>query len=532
MISTHISELVQAGIGQLYVQGNVVETIDAHDDAVITSVTTDSRQAGVGSAFIAIAGEHVDGHNFVSGLTDGAVAVVDHVIDDASIPQLVVADTVKALGDIARINISKRKAFAARGMNEFTIIGITGSVGKTTTKDMLNQVLSSIAPTVAPQGSFNNDIGLPLTALKVDEKTRFFVAEMGASAKGEIAYLTTIAPPDISIVLKVGVAHLGGFGSVEGIRDAKSEIVRALTSSGVAVLNADDANVQTMASMTKASSIIWFSRHDDIDQPKPAVSGMASSVIVRGTCTTVDEINRPKFTVSLPDGSTFELRLGISGEHNVYNALAVLSVIYSLDIPEHIAATVLSQMTTISPHRMRVATVTTDDASFTVIDDSFNANPDSMRAGLNAIKSYAAHNGDVTRVAVVGSMLELGPTEEEAHRDIGAYATHCADVVIAVGVDSDENLMRLAQCIANGARDEVERESEGERERSDEMSTSSPAQERVYLAHNIDEAHDIVDAIARDHKAIVLLKGSHASGLSELATRWLEQPEHHDYSEK
>ncbi|WP_418969802.1 UDP-N-acetylmuramoyl-tripeptide--D-alanyl-D-alanine ligase [Alloscardovia omnicolens] len=523
MISTHLSELLSHDLGQLFMHGQRVDALQESDNLVFTHVTTDSREVADGSIFVAIAGEHVDGHDYVSGLTAQCLAIVDHVIEGAQVPQILVKDTVKALGDLARINISQRKAFAARGMNEFTIIGITGSVGKTTTKDMLNAVLSKLAPTVAPQGSFNNDIGLPLTALRVNEQTRFLVAEMGASGVGEIAYLTTIAPPDISVVLKVGVAHLGGFGSVEAIRDAKSEIVRALSSFGVAVLNADDSNVCTMASMTKASSIIWFSRHSEQTQPKPAVSGPVSSVITRGTDTVVDEYNRPRFTVTLPDGSCFDLRLGISGEHNVYNALAVISVIYSLDIPEHIAASVLSQMTTISPHRMHIAPVHIAAGQFTLIDDSFNANPDSMRAGLNALKNYQAADNELVRVAVLGAMLELGNSEEQAHRDMGDYAAHNADVVIAVGSDHDENLNRLAGCLAEGAASV-----QADQGRSSQIAhcvSSEPNAEQqpyVYAVKNIDQAHTVVDNIVRSQRAVVLLKGSHASGISTLATRWLD----------
>ncbi|MFD0705163.1 UDP-N-acetylmuramoyl-tripeptide--D-alanyl-D-alanine ligase [Alloscardovia venturai] len=497
MIRTSGQELIAAGIGQIYVHGVREDSANI----VISSVTTDSRHAGEGSAFVAIKGERVDGHDFVGSLDGAVLAVVDHLIEGTPIPQLLVDDTVKALGDIARLNIEKRRMYAQRGMNEFTVIGITGSVGKTTTKDMLSAVLSQLAPTVAPQGSFNNNIGLPLTALEVDEKTRFFVAEMGASAVGEIAYLTTIARPDISIVLKVGVAHLGGFGSVEHIRDAKAEIVRALTTNGVAILNADDENVRTMAQMTKASSIIWFSRADEQLQPKPATSTAVSSVILRGTNTELDDFNRPKFSITLPDGSHFNLRLGIAGEHNVYNALAVLSVVYSLDIPEHIAASVLSHMESISEHRMHMASVQVEDAHFTVIDDSFNANPDSMRAGLNALSTLHADDKDIYRVAVIGSMLELGVTEEEAHREIGLYASTHANEVIAVGSPTDENLMRLARCISEGAS----------------LSQTS----HVHLVSDTDEAHELVMQCAHEHKCVVLLKGSHASGLSALAARWL-----------
>lgn len=501
MIKTSLRELIEENIGTLRTADSASTGLM---DISYTAVSTDSREVSDGTIFIAIKGQHVDGHDFVVKLPEGSLAVVDHYIENARVPQLVVDDTVKALGRIAHLNIAKRRDCARRGVNEFTVIAITGSVGKTTTKDMLAAILSKLAPTVSPVGSFNNDIGLPLTALKVNEKTRFLVAEMGASAVGEIAYLTSIVRPDIAIVLKVGVAHLGGFGSVERIRDAKAELVESLTSSGVAVLNADDENVQTMAKRTKASNIIWFSRHDEVNLPKPTVSGMVSSVIIRGVNCEVDESNRAKFTVELPDNSRFDLRLGIPGEHNVYNALAALSVIYSLDIPEHYAASALSYMTHISPHRMHVARVNIEGTHFTVIDDSFNANPDSMRAGLNALKTFDGTQSTLERVAVLGSMLELGDGEEEAHRFIGKYAADCADVVIAVGVQSDDNLMRLASCIADGAQG---------------------ARAQVKLVKNIDEAHDVVSDLAVRKDCVVLLKGSHASGLSGLATRWLASEE-------
>ena len=517
MISTRISELLAHDVGQLVLHGQTVHIVPENDDKAFDHVTTDSREVQESSIFVAIAGEHVDGHDFVADLPSSTLAVVDRAIEGAQCAQIIVQNTIKALGEIARLNISKRKALAARGLNEFTIIGITGSVGKTTTKDMLHAVLSRLAPTVAPQGSFNNDIGLPLTALKVNEKTRFFVAEMGATAVGEIEYLTTIAPPDISIVLKVGVAHLGGFGSAEAIRDAKSEIVRALSSSGVAVLNADDEYVRTMASMTKASSIIWFSRHSENEQPKPSVSGMVSSVILRGTDTIADSTNRPKFTVHLPDGTSFDLRLGMSGEHNVFNALAVLSVIYSLDIPEHIAASVLSQLATVSAHRMHIVPVNIDNKSFTLIDDSFNANPDSMHAGLTALSHYQADVPNTRRIAVLGSMLELGSSEDEKHRAIGAYAAQISDVVIAVGSQSDGTLMHLASCIAQGAQEEIDQT----QHTAEVMVVNSPQEAQARVSQLAHEGHN-TEKGNNTENTVVLLKGSHASGLSALADIWLE----------
>ena len=241
----------------------VMASVDGHaapgaamdEGTEVTSAVTDSRLAQPGSLFVAIAGEHVDGHDYVDAAAhNGAVAaLVQHAVPDAGIAQIIVKDGVAALGELAKANLRMRRNEAT----PFTIIGITGSVGKTTTKDLLKALLSTLGETVAPVGSFNNEIGLPLTALEVDEHTRYLVAEMGANHLGEIAHLTTIAPPDIAIVLKVGVAHLGEFGSVEHIAQAKSEIVRGLLNDGVTVLNADDARVTRMQDIAPGK-VVWF----------------------------------------------------------------------------------------------------------------------------------------------------------------------------------------------------------------------------------------------------------------------------------
>ena len=212
MVPMSVEEIAKA------VDGRLIG--DAGSESRATNTVSDSRQAGPGSVFVAIRGERVDGHDFVAKTAgQGAtVAIVDHEVKSDGLPQIVVKDTVDALGELARYNIVRRRELDG----DFDIIGLTGSVGKTTTKDLLSSLLATVGPTVAPVGSFNNEIGLPLTALRVDEHTRFFVAEMGASHIGEIARLTRIAPPNTAIVLKVGVAHLGEFGSRERIAQAKS----------------------------------------------------------------------------------------------------------------------------------------------------------------------------------------------------------------------------------------------------------------------------------------------------------------------
>ena len=207
MMPMTVRQVAEAVQGRLIVP-QTGDGVEDGADALATSAVSDSRQVREGSVFVAIAGERVDGHDFVAraGESGAVVALVQHEVD-APVAQIVVPDTVDALGLLAKANIAARRAVGT----PFTLIGITGSVGKTTTKDLMAALLSTLGPTVAPVGSFNNEIGLPLTALKVGRDTRFFVAEMGASHVGEITRLTTIAPPDIAVVLKVGCAHLGEF---------------------------------------------------------------------------------------------------------------------------------------------------------------------------------------------------------------------------------------------------------------------------------------------------------------------------------
>ncbi|PJM73628.1 UDP-N-acetylmuramoyl-tripeptide--D-alanyl-D-alanine ligase [Bifidobacterium primatium] len=483
MMLITVKEAAQAVDGELH-RGSADDGSET-----ILSVVTDSRKVESGSLFVAIAGERVDGHDFLGkALEAGAVAaLVDHVVDDVDIDQIVVSDTVAALGLLARENIRRRRAES----EPFTVVGITGSVGKTTTKDLLKALLSSQARTIAPIGSFNNDIGMPLTALEVDSQTRYLVSEMGASHIGEIAYLTSIARPDISIVLKVGVAHLGEFGSVENIQQAKSEIVRALDEDGVAILNVDDNHVVPMANLAPGL-VYWF--------------GQGSDAQIRAWNVSADDHDRASFDMKLPDvPDPLHIRLGIPGRHNVMNALAASAAAWYLDVPAEDIVRVLGEQKRISPHRMAVSTLERAGASFTVIDDSFNANPDSMKAGLDGLAGWKATEGGVApfRIAVLGSMLELGGDEAALHRGIGEYAAGLGlDAVIAVGSDHDPALDSLAGDLVEGVR----------------AGGEGTAAE---LVHDVDAADRAVLRLALRHPhAVVLLKGSHASGLSGLAARW------------
>ncbi|KFI65560.1 UDP-N-acetylmuramoyl-tripeptide--D-alanyl-D-alanine ligase [Bifidobacterium cuniculi] len=474
------------------VDGRLLDPGQARIGRLVTAVTTDSRDVATGSLFVAIAGEHVDGHDFVAtAASAGAVAaLVDHPLQDVDIAQIVVRDTVQALGAVAAANLRMRRASAA----PFTIVGITGSVGKTTTKDLLAVLLGSLGPTIAPQGSFNNEIGLPLTACRVDADTRFLVAEMGANHLGEIAGLTRIAPPDIAIVLKVGVAHLGEFGSVEHIAQAKGELVRGLVNDGVSILNADDGRVAAMARLTPGK-LIWFGKehaqaHDGDDY-------VAADDIVLG------DDGHPRFRLVDNGGVDVAVTLGLVGSHNVMNALAAAAAARWLGVPLERVASLLSSVHSISPHRMAVGQVVDGDARFTLIDDSFNANPDSMKAGLRGLMAWHAQEpAQPYRVAVLGAMLELGGDEQEAHRTVGAAAAELGvDAVIAVGSRQDAHLQSLAQCIADGA--------------------AAAGGCTVSCVRATDDARAAVRALNAAHPDMaVLLKGSHASGLSDLADEW------------
>ena len=482
MMPMSLTEIAQA------VDGRLMPTTVPTDEPVAISAFTDSRQIVPGSVFVAIAGERVDGHDFVPkvGAQGAVAALVDHEIAGAQVPQIVVENTVKALGALAKHNIERRRALES----PFTVIGITGSVGKTTTKDLLKSLLSKMGDTVAPVGSFNNEIGLPLTALRVDEHTRFFVAEMGASHIGEIARLTRIAPPNTAIVLKVGVAHLGEFGSRERIAQAKSEIVQGLLPGGTAVLNADDEHVVPMAGLANGD-VLWFGL------------GSSQEPEVRAIDVTADRSDHAEFTLVDADGNHTPVHLGIPGRHNVMNALAAATVAMRYGMAPETVARILASQHTISPHRMALSTVNREGTSFTLIDDSFNANPDSMKAGLNGLKAWNSNDGkDPFRVALLGAMLELGADETALHTSIGTYAAELGiDAIIAVGSAQDQHLDALAQALADGAR----------------QSQSAS----VDCVHDIDAAEQLVIDLARNHPdAVVLLKGSHASGLSALAERW------------
>jgi UDP-N-acetylmuramoyl-tripeptide--D-alanyl-D-alanine ligase len=385
-------------------------TLDRVPDAaalVRGPVVIDSREAAPGGLFAALPGERADGHDFAAAaVAAGAVAVL--ASRPAGVPALIVPDVQAALAPLARAVVDR--------LPRLTIAGITGSSGKTTTKDLLAQLTERLGPTVAPPGSFNNELGHPLTVLRADERTRYLVLELGARGRGHIARLCAIAPPRLGAVLNVGRAHVGGyFADRAEVAQAKGELVEALPAGGVAVLNADDPEVANMASRTAA---------------QPVTFGRAGHADVRAADVTVDADGRPSFTLITPAGAA-PVRLNLRGEHNVSNALAAAAVAGALGMTPAEVAGALSAAVARSKWRMDV---TRRADGVRVINDAYNANPESMRAALTALASMA---GRGRSFAVLGQMAELGANARAWHEEIGAVAARAGvSTLVVVGEEA------------------------------------------------------------------------------------------------
>ncbi|HET7761428.1 MAG TPA: UDP-N-acetylmuramoyl-tripeptide--D-alanyl-D-alanine ligase [Phycicoccus sp.] len=466
MIPMTLAEVAAVTGGRLVLPDGGADPIDPADVVVDGPVVTDSREAGPGGLYVARVGEHADGHDFVGGAIElGAVAaLVTRPVAGAWC--VVVDDTQEAFAALAREVV--------RRADGLTVVGITGSSGKTSTKDLLGTVLATAGPTVAPVGSYNSEVGVPLTVCRVEPDTRFLVAEMGARGVGHIAYLTRMAPPRIGIVLNVGTAHVGEFGSREAIGRAKSELVAALPAHGVAVLNADDTVVRGMAAVTAARVVLV---------------GEAADAVVRATDVRLDAGGRASFTLTSPAGER-PVALGLVGRHHVANALAVVATALELGLTLDAVVAALEAATPVSRWRMEV---TERPDGVTVVNDAYNANPDSMRAALLALERM----GEGRRTwAVLGTMLELGEESDALHAQVGEEA-------VARGVDELLVVGRPAAALADGARAAL---------------SGAAASTRVRTAPDADAA----EALLRAELApgdVVLFKSSRDAGLRLLGDR-------------
>jgi len=459
VIPMTLAEVAQATGGTLH---------DVTDpQALVTGpVVHDSRRVEPGALFAAVVGERVDGHDFAERAVraDGAVAVL--ATRPVGVPAVVVDDVVGALQRLAH-------AVTARA-GATTVVGLTGSAGKTSTKDLIAQLLGTAGPTVFTAGSFNNEIGLPITALGVTADTRFLVLEMGARHKGDIAHLTGITQPRIGLVLNVGTAHVGEFGSREAIAEAKGEMVENLPAEGCAVLNADDPLVRAMASRTKAR-VLFFGESEDAQ--------------IRAEDVRLDASGRAAFTLVTPAGSA-PVALRLYGEHHVSNALAAAAVATECGMEVQQVAAALGEAGSLSRWRMEL---TDRQDGVTVINDAYNANPDSMRAALRALAAIGGRGPGARRTwAVLGEMRELGEESLDEHDAVGRLAVRLnIATLVAVGG-------REAACMELGARNE-----------------GSWGEESV-LVPDVDTAIELLRAEIAPGD-VVLVKASRSVGLERVA---------------
>jgi len=476
VISLTLAEVAAAVGGTLH---------DAPDPAarVDGPLVVDSREAGPGSLFVALPGERVDGHDYAAAaVVAGAAGVL--AARPVGVPAVVVPDVVAALGRLARAVLDRLPLTG--------VVGLTGSSGKTSTKDLLAQLLAGSGPTVAAQGSYNNDIGLPLTVLRADATTRHLVLEMGARGPGHIARLCRVAPPRVGAVLNVGSAHLGEFGSREAIARSKQELVESLPAGGVAVLNADDDLVRAMAGATPARVITF---------------GTAASADVRAVDVTLDPEGRPAFTLVARGGSA-PVRLRGYGEHQVANALAAAAVATELGLPVPDVAVALGAAEPLSRWRMEV--VHRADG-VTVINDAYNANPESVRAALRALLAIAG--GSRRSWAVLGEMRELGTAACDEHLAVGRLAARLGvSRLLAVGPG--------ARAVQAGATDGA-----GAGDAAGAGKTSAPAGSRLAATAplHVPDADAAIRLLRAEVRAgdVVLVKASRAAGLERVAAALL-----------
>jgi UDP-N-acetylmuramoyl-tripeptide--D-alanyl-D-alanine ligase len=373
----------------------------------------DSRKIAPGGLFAAFEGEKVDGHDYAAtAMKAGAAAVLS--TRDTGEPGVVVEEPLDALAKLAHAVVER--------LGDLTVVGLTGSSGKTTTKDYIGQLLSRLGPVIAPPGSLNNELGFPYTVLQATGETRFLVLEMGARGVGHIRYLTEIARPDIGVVLNVGQSHIATFVSLEGTALAKGELVEALPAEGVAVLNADDPRVAGMAPRTRARVLLV---------------GESEDAAVRATEVTMDTEGRASYRLTAA-GRSGDVRLAVAGRHQVGNTLSAAAVALSLGMEFDDVVTALGEVGIVSTRRMDVFK---RPDGVTVIDDSYNANPSSMAAALRALASMAAGR---RTTAVLGYMAELGEFERSSHEEMGRLAAE-------LGVDRLVVVAENARPVLDGA---------------------------------------------------------------------------------
>ncbi len=434
----------------------------------VSRVSTDTRTLRKGDLFFALQGERYDAHDFLpQALQKGAAALVVTRVDSRvrrqavrlGVPLLRVGDTLKAL---SRLAARQRDLLHAR------VVGITGSTGKTITKDFTAAVLSRSGRTVRPRSSFNNEVGVPLTVLEASAETDFLVLEMGARKKGHILELCAVSRPEVGVITNIGYAHLLYFRTRENLAAAKGELLQGLPPQGRAVVNADDEFAPFLRRLA----------------PCPVIGfGISSGAEVRAEKVALDEEGKARFILRLRGGDREEVRLPLPGRHNVENALAAAAVGEIMGVRTEDIVTGLAEAK-VTGWRMEM--ITKPD-QITIINDAYNANPVSMRSALMALGDLAKGK---RAIAVLGDMAELGPISEKAHQEVGRMAVeYGTDILITVG--------RRARKIAQAAREK------------------GLPRGSVFAVEKVDKAAEILRAIMEPGD-VVLIKGSRFLGLEKL----------------
>jgi len=373
------------------------------DNVAFDAVSIDTRTLLPGSLYVAIRGEQFDGHTFIEQAErQGAHCVMVESLQATKLPQLLVKDGRLALGLLAR---EWRKKLA------LTVVGITGSNGKTTVKEMVASILAQAGSVFATKGNLNNDYGVPLTLLSLRETDQFAVVEMGANHAGEIAYLTALARPDVALVNNAGSAHLEGFGSKRGVATAKGEIYAGLSDDGTAIINRDDQYADYWNTLCDGKRVLSFA----IDNPADIHASWQPHAL------------GSQMVVETPNGS-FNCLLPLPGEHNVRNAVAATAVAFAVGVELEQIKAGIEAMSPVNGRLKRYHTA----SGVQIIDDSYNANPSSFLAAIKVLESCSGR-----RILVMADMAELGEESEQYHRDIGKQAAAAGiEVLYALGIHS------------------------------------------------------------------------------------------------
>lgn len=394
MISRNLNDLARIAGGEM-----VGQACD------FGSVSTDSRTLDRGALFVALTGPSFDGHDFVSAAAErGAAAALVQRPLPVDLPQVIVPDSLAALSAFAR---EWRRQF------DIPVIGVTGSNGKTTTKELIGAILSRLGPCLITRGNLNNHIGVPLMLMELDATHRYAVIEMGANHQREIAHLASLAEPTIGIVTNAGAAHLEGFGSLDGVAIGKGEMFQSLPSDGVAIINADDPYAGLWRENRSADRVLTFG----FEQPADFMAHKVQSASAAGGF-------RIDFDLVTPAG-TKAATLGLAGLHNLRNALGAAAVAFAAGATLDQIVAGLAAMRTVSG---RLELKPAIHGAY-LVDDSYNANPSSLKAGIDALAGFGGK-----RWLILGDMLELGESADELHAEVGRYARQAGiERLLAIG---------------------------------------------------------------------------------------------------